>query len=375
MKIKLPTIALAALLFAGLPLASSSAYVGVSVAIAPPAIPVYQQPYCPGPGYIWTPGYWDYAADGGYYWVPGVWVQPPSIGVLWTPGYWGYNNGLYVFNSGYWGPTIGFYGGINYGYGYGGHGYYGGRWSGNNFQYNTAVTRVNNTVINNNYTYVNKNVNATGSRAGFNGPGGAKAQATAAEKAAGNGKRIPPTSVQQERVNAAKNDPALRVKNNKGKPSPEAVQALNRKTGVATAANPQLGEQNGNKKQAHAENQGKNRNQTNAANGPKTANQTKSAAKTKAASQNAKTRNAEHNYSAQKREKEQFEARNHHVNSVANPVHPGRQPQAEAHRTYPTNAQKKAPVATKQAQAPTAQQKAKKKKKGQGPNGQGPNGQ
>ncbi|MEO8439016.1 MAG: hypothetical protein ABI540_02230, partial [Spartobacteria bacterium] len=67
MKIKLPLVALAALLFTGLPLASSSAYVAVSVGIAPPLIPVYQQPYCPAPGYIWTPGYWGYA-DFGYYW-------------------------------------------------------------------------------------------------------------------------------------------------------------------------------------------------------------------------------------------------------------------------------------------------------------------
>src|SRR5438876_663249 len=81
MKIKLPVIVLAALLFAGLPLASSNAYVAVSVAIAPPAIPVYVQPYCPAPGYLWTPGYW--AWDGyDYYWVPGVWVAPPRVGFL-----------------------------------------------------------------------------------------------------------------------------------------------------------------------------------------------------------------------------------------------------------------------------------------------------
>ena len=96
----------------------------------PPAIPIYEQPYCPTPGYIWTNGYW--AWDGyGYYWVPGVWVSPPRIGLLWTPGYWGYRGGRYLYNDGYWGPTVGFYGGINYGYGYFGRGYYGGQWRGN----------------------------------------------------------------------------------------------------------------------------------------------------------------------------------------------------------------------------------------------------
>ena len=35
---------------------ASFAQVGVSVTIAPPALPVYEQPLCPGDGYIWTPG-------------------------------------------------------------------------------------------------------------------------------------------------------------------------------------------------------------------------------------------------------------------------------------------------------------------------------
>ena len=47
----------------------SFAQVGVSVTIAPPELPVFDQPICPGDGYIWTPGYW--AWDGEYYWVPG----------------------------------------------------------------------------------------------------------------------------------------------------------------------------------------------------------------------------------------------------------------------------------------------------------------
>jgi len=31
--------------------------IGISVRIGPPALPVYAQPLCPGPGYLWTPGY------------------------------------------------------------------------------------------------------------------------------------------------------------------------------------------------------------------------------------------------------------------------------------------------------------------------------
>src|SRR3984957_15684312 len=101
----------------------------LSITIAPPALPVYVQPAIPEPGYIWTPGYWAYG-DAGYFWVPGTWVLPPSAGLLWTPGYWGWREGVYAWNGGYWGPTVGFYGGVNYGFGYGGGGSEGGAWGG-----------------------------------------------------------------------------------------------------------------------------------------------------------------------------------------------------------------------------------------------------
>src|SRR5438876_8656483 len=75
MKTKFSTVALAALLFVGLPLKSSLAQIGISVGIAPPPIPIYQHPYPPAAGYMWTPRYWAY--DSGYYWLPDVWVPPP----------------------------------------------------------------------------------------------------------------------------------------------------------------------------------------------------------------------------------------------------------------------------------------------------------
>src|SRR5256885_6855739 len=226
MKMKFSTVALAAMLFVGLSLTSSFAQVGISIGIAPPPIPIYEQPYAPAEGYIWTPGYWAYDSD--YYWVPGVWVAPPRVGFLWTPGYWGYNGSNYFFNDGYWGPTVGFYGGINYGYGYGGQGYYGGEWAGNTFRYNTAVTRVNTSVIHN--TYVSKQVinNNNRSRASFNGPGGTTAKPNAKEQAAAKAEHIPATSTQQSRVEAAKNNPDLHAANNKGKPKSETIRALDR---------------------------------------------------------------------------------------------------------------------------------------------------
>jgi WXXGXW repeat (2 copies) len=219
-------------IFAGflfLTLSSASfAQVGISVNFAPPPLPVVVQPPCPVEGYIWTPSYWAWGgAD--YYLVPGAWVAPPTIGLLWTPPWWGWNNGVYAFNEGYWGPTVGFYGGINYGFGYFGDGYWGGRWEGDRFLYNTAVTRVNTTVIHN--TYVDKTVvnkQATATRASFNGPNGVKAQPTTEQKAAAeNAKKTPPTSEQLARQEAASKDKNLQASVNKGHPSTGAIKSFN----------------------------------------------------------------------------------------------------------------------------------------------------
>src|SRR5271163_930666 len=160
--------------------AASFAGVFISVGFAPPILPVYTQPLCPGDGYLWTPGYWAYG-PGGYYWVPGVWVQPPTVGLLWTPGYWGWGGSAFIFHAGYWGPHVGFYGGINYGFGYGGVGFAGGRWEGGHFAYNTAVMNVNRTVIHNTYVE-NVHVTNVGVHTSFNGgTGGIQARATAQE--------------------------------------------------------------------------------------------------------------------------------------------------------------------------------------------------
>jgi hypothetical protein len=119
---------------------------------APPALPDYDQPPDPGDGYIWTPGYWAWGA-GGYYWVPGAWVEPPYTAALWTPGYWGFYGGRYLFYPGHWGLHIGFYGGINYGFGYIGLGYEGGYWNGGHFFYNRAYNNINVRVVHNTYNY------------------------------------------------------------------------------------------------------------------------------------------------------------------------------------------------------------------------------
>jgi hypothetical protein len=196
--------------------ASAQIGVGVSVSFGPPELPVYDQPLCPADGYIWTPGYW--AWDGNdYYWVPGTWVEAPEVGFLWTPGYWGWENNAFFFHEGFWGPTIGFYGGINYGFGYFGHGYEGGRWDNGHFFYNRSVNNVNVTVIHNVYntTIVNRSV----TRVSYNGGnGGVNVRATSEEEAAMRGRHIPPVAAQTQHVEAARGNPQLRASANHGKP-------------------------------------------------------------------------------------------------------------------------------------------------------------
>jgi WXXGXW repeat (2 copies) len=219
---KLRFLALAALLLAALPATSSRAAVFFSVNFAPPPLPVYVQPACPVDGYLWNPGYWAYGPYG-YYWVPGFWTAPPAVGLLWTPPWWGFANGVYVFHRGYWGPRVGFYGGLNYGYGYFGRGFWGGRWDGNVFRYNTAVTRVNTTVIHS--TYVNRNVvRANATRVSFNGgANGVKAAPTAQEKAAAATRRTFATSQQTSRQEIASKNQDLRASVNKGHPKVAAI--------------------------------------------------------------------------------------------------------------------------------------------------------
>src|SRR6266446_2781860 len=198
--------------------AASFAQVGVLVTFAPPPLPVYEQPLCPEDGFIWTPGYWAYGDDfDDYYWVPGTWVLAPEVGFLWTPGYWGWGGEGFVFYDGYWGPVVGFYGGINYGFGYFGEGYEGGRWDHDRFFYNQAGNNVNVTVIHNVY---NKTViNRTETRVSYNGGnGGINARPTPQQEAVAHERHIPPVAVQVQHAHAARTNPQQRASVNMGKP-------------------------------------------------------------------------------------------------------------------------------------------------------------
>ncbi len=234
------------------PLQGAHAAVFISVGFAPPVLPVYAQPICPSSGYIWTPGYWGYDGDAGYYWVPGVWVEPPTVGYLWTPSYWGFENGAYLYHAGYWGPHVGFYGGINYGFGYGGTGFGGGEWRGGSFFYNRSVSNVNvvnvtnvynRTVIVNNHTTVAYN----------GGPGGVNYRPSPQESAFSHEQHFQPTANQMSHQQFASQDRAQFASVNHGRPGvPAAVSVAAfhaNPTNPQAAARPMPNQREGNQDQ------------------------------------------------------------------------------------------------------------------------------
>jgi hypothetical protein len=184
----------------------------------PPPLPDYSQPAIPAPGYYWTPGYWAWN-NYDYYWVPGVWVEPPQPGLLWTPGYWGFSGGAYAFSPGYWGPHVGYYGGINYGFGYNGLGYQGGRWDSGRFFYNTTVNNIGASHIMNVYTQMVVN-NTTINNTSFNGgPGGVAAKPTNEELMSAKEPRVRATALQTGQARAAGMRSEQFVSTNRGKPA------------------------------------------------------------------------------------------------------------------------------------------------------------
>jgi hypothetical protein len=227
--IALPRVALRAgglsclLMFAaaaGAPYASAQVMI-VAIRMAPPALPLYDQPPLPEVGYVWVPGYWAWderAAD--YYWVPGTWVAPPTGGLLWTPGYWSCRNDVYSWVPGYWGRRVGFYGGINYGYGYSGVGYQGGQWSGGNFSYNSAVNNFGSVNVANIYEQPVNEDNATVTAISYNGgTGGTAATPNREELDAANERHVMPTQTQLQHQQVASTTPELHASVNHGVPS------------------------------------------------------------------------------------------------------------------------------------------------------------
>ncbi len=193
--------------------------ISISANVAPPPLYIYEQPPMPEGDYLWTPGYWAWdRSDADYYWVPGTWVSAPEPDLLWTPPYWGWNDGSYAFHPGYWAREVGYYGGIDYGYGYTGHGYEGGRWERGAFFYNRSVNNFGSVRVTNVYEKA-VTVNKTSVRVSFNGgKGGTDARPTPQQEAFAKERHVNTTPLQTKHMEAASKDRALFSKQNHGKP-------------------------------------------------------------------------------------------------------------------------------------------------------------
>jgi hypothetical protein len=192
---------------------------GYYVDSPPPPIPQYDQPPPPADGYYWTPGYWGWSqSDNDYYWVPGTWVQPPRPSQYWTPGYWSYVNGGYAYYPGYWGAVVGYYGGVDYGWGYNGRGYYGGRWQNNHLYYNGAANNLGSVHVTN--LYREDTPNWTRDRTSYSGgPGGLRVAPTPQQISAARAPHIAATAMQVQHRDLAQKTPDLRASVNHGRPS------------------------------------------------------------------------------------------------------------------------------------------------------------
>lgn len=218
-----------------LPVAAQAQIICISNVTPPPDIPVYEQPPIPDAGYLWIPGYWA-GGPNGYFWVPGTWVLPPAAGLLWTPGYWAWRDGIYVWNAGYWGPRVGFYGGIDYGFGYDGFGYEGGRWENGVFAYNRAVNNLGRVALAHVYDKPVA-VQAGVMRVSFNGgAGGTTARPTAEDEAAAREAHVAALTAQFQHERIASANKALLASENHGRPAIAATPRPGEFTGKGVVA-------------------------------------------------------------------------------------------------------------------------------------------
>jgi hypothetical protein len=124
-----------------------------------------------------------------------------------------------VLHAGYWGPHVGFYGGINYGFGYGGVGYEGGYWEHGVFNYSQTVNNFGSISVT---TVYNKAVinNTSATNVSFNGgTGGTTAQPTAEQEAAAPERHTPATPVQAQHEHVSSTNHALLASVNHGQPA------------------------------------------------------------------------------------------------------------------------------------------------------------
>jgi hypothetical protein len=79
--------------------AAHGAYYGRYSAPPPPRYGVLG--VAPGPGYVWTEGYWDQRGSN-WIWVGGRWMHPPRPRAVWVAPRWSQEGRGWRFHQGYW---------------------------------------------------------------------------------------------------------------------------------------------------------------------------------------------------------------------------------------------------------------------------------
>ena len=102
-KMKAKYALLTAVVSAGLALSAcggGSTYVAARIGPPPPPRAGFVG-VAPGPGYVWTDGFWD-LRGGRWNWVDGRWLLPPRSRMVWVPAHWTERHGRYYFVRGHW---------------------------------------------------------------------------------------------------------------------------------------------------------------------------------------------------------------------------------------------------------------------------------
>ncbi len=74
----------------------------IAASYGPPPPPRYGvMGYAPGPGYVWTDGYYN-RVGGNWVWVNGRWAVPPRGRATWIRPEWRQEHGSWRFHRGYW---------------------------------------------------------------------------------------------------------------------------------------------------------------------------------------------------------------------------------------------------------------------------------
>ena len=74
---------------------------GAYVAYGPPAPRYGVIGVAPGPGYVWTEGFWD-LRGGSWVWVGGHWMRPPRARAVWVRPEWRHEGNRWRFHDGHW---------------------------------------------------------------------------------------------------------------------------------------------------------------------------------------------------------------------------------------------------------------------------------